>query len=149
MSLSSSHANARPISPNGKPCTVLYVEDNADNLALVEEILARQGGMQFLAAIDGPTGIALARKHKPDVILLDINMPGMSGTAVLQVLLMDPQTACIPIIALSSNAYPRQVEKGLESGFFDYMTKPFMIAELEAVVEAAFAHSIAKKNSQQ
>lgn len=147
MSLPLTHDKARPVSAYDKPCTVLYVEDNADNLALVEQIFARHSNLKFLAATNGPAGILLAREHTPDVILMDINMPTMSGLAVLEVLLGDAKTAGIPVVALSSDAYPKQIEKGIEAGFFGYMTKPFLINELEAVVEAAIAHSTAKKLS--
>lgn len=132
-----------------KPCTVLYVEDNADNLELVEQILTRHPNVTFLAATNGLAGILLAREHQPDAILMDINMPSMSGLAVLEVLLGDPKTAGIPVVALSSDAYPKQIEKGIVAGFFCYMTKPFMIDELEAAVAAAIAHSTAKKLRQQ
>ena len=140
-------AEGCPVSAYDKPCTVLYVEDNADNLALVEQILTRHRNLKFLAATNGPTGILLAREHRPDVILMDINMPSMSGLAVLEVLLANAKTANIPVVALSSDAYPKQIEKGIKAGFFGYMTKPFMINELEAVVESAIAHSITKKLS--
>lgn len=140
-------ADGYPVSAYDKPCTVLYVEDNADNLMLVEEILTRHHNLKFLAATNGPAGILLAREHGPDVILMDINMPSMSGLAVLEVLLADAKTAGIPVVALSSDAYPKQIEKGIKAGFFSYMTKPFKIDELEAVVEAAIAHSTAMKLS--
>jgi CheY-like chemotaxis protein len=137
----------RPDSASERPCTVLYVEDNADNLALVEEILSRRPGLRFLAATNGPAGILLAREHAPDVILMDINMPSMSGLAVLDVLRADAKTAGIPVVALSSDAYPQQIEKGIKAGFFGYLTKPFMINELEAAVKAAVAHSTVRKLS--
>ena len=143
------HDNVRPTAAYDKPCTILYVEDNADNLALVEQILARHVELKFLAAMNGPDGIILAREHRPDVILMDINMPAMSGLSVLETLLADPITSGIPVVALSSDAYPRQIEKGLHAGFYGYMTKPFMIDELEAAVAAAIAHSTAKKLRQQ
>jgi CheY-like chemotaxis protein len=135
------------LSMYGKPCTILYVEDNIDNLALVEQILTRHAGLTFLAATNGPAGILLAREHPPDVILMDINMPSMSGLTVLEVLLGDQKTANIPVVALSSDAYPKQIEKGIGAGFFAYMTKPFLIEELEAAVAAAIDHSAAKKFS--
>jgi CheY-like chemotaxis protein len=131
-----------------EPCIVLYVEDNADNLALVEQIFTRHPGLTFLAATNGPAGILLAREHRPHVILMDINMPSMSGLAVLEVLLGDPKTAHIPVVALSSDAFPKQIEKGIEAGFFAYMTKPFLIDELKATVAAAIVHSATHKLSQ-
>jgi CheY-like chemotaxis protein len=148
ISLPFVYDNVLLASADDKPWTVLYVEDNVDNIELVERILARQGNLKFLGATNGPAGIALAREHRPDVILMDINMPAMGGLAVLEVLLADPITAAIPVLALSSDAYPKQIENVIAAGFFGYMTKPFVIDELEAMVGAAIAHSTAKKLSQ-
>jgi CheY-like chemotaxis protein len=111
--------------------TVLYIEDNADNLALVELLIARRGDLTMLSAVDGPLGIELARARQPDVILMDINLPGMNGFDVLKCLRADPATAHIPVMALSSDAYPKQIEKGLNAGFFQYLTKPFKFKEFE------------------
>lgn len=135
------------VSVYDKPCTVLYVEDNADNLALVEQILTRHPGLTFLGATNGPDGILIARERRPDAILMDINMPSMSGLSVLEALLGHPDTAGIPVLALSSDAYPKQIETGIKAGFFGYMTKPFLIDELEAALASAIAHSTTKKLS--
>jgi CheY-like chemotaxis protein len=85
--------------------------------------------MRMLSAGDGIRGITLARIHQPDVILMDINLPGISGIQALKILREDPVTAHIPVLALSANAMPRDVEKGLEAGFFRYLTKPIRVAE--------------------
>jgi CheY-like chemotaxis protein len=82
-----------------------------------------------MGARDGNLGIALARAHLPDVILMDINLPGMSGIEALAILREDPATAHIPVIALSANAMLRDIEKGLEVGFFRYLTKPIKVKE--------------------
>jgi CheY-like chemotaxis protein len=107
---------------------MLYVEDNPANLALVEQLIARRGDLKLLTAIDAPLGIELARAYLPDVILMDINLPGISGYGALKLLRDDPATAHIPVLALSANAMPRDIEKGLEAGFFRYLTKPILAA---------------------
>ena len=78
----------------------------------------------LLSAKDGPLGIQLARSARPDVILMDINLPGMSGIKAMQILRADPATAHIPVVALSANAIPRDIERGLQAGFFRSLTKP-------------------------
>jgi CheY-like chemotaxis protein len=103
------------------------VEDNPANLMLVEQIIADHPQVRLLSAGDGNRGIALARAHHPDVILMDINLPGISGIEALKILRDDPSTAHIPVIAISANAMPRDIEKGLEAGFFHYLTKPIKI----------------------
>jgi PAS domain S-box-containing protein len=109
------------------PRTLLYVEDNPANLELVEQLVARRADLRMMSATDGEQGIDLARSFLPEVILMDINLPGLSGIEAMQILRADPSTAHIPIIALSANAVPRDIEKGLESGFFSYLTKPIKV----------------------
>ncbi len=109
------------------PRTLLYVEDNPANLELVEQLVARRADLRMMSATDGEQGIELARSFLPEVILMDINLPGLSGTEAMQILRADPATAHIPIIALSANAVPRDIEKGLEAGFFSYLTKPIKV----------------------
>ncbi|MFH1493804.1 MAG: PAS domain S-box protein [Pseudomonadota bacterium] len=117
--------------------TLLYVEDNPANLMLVEQIIAEQTHLRMLSAHDGNLGIAVARTHLPDVILLDINLPGISGIQALKILREDPVTAHIPVIALSANAMFRDIEKGLEAGFFRYLTKPIKINEFMNALDDA------------
>ncbi len=121
--------------------TLLYVEDNPANLALVEQLIARRTDLKLLTAIDAHLGIALARAYQPDVILMDINLPGMSGFGALKVLQRDPLTAHIPVIALSANAIPRDIEKGITAGFFRYLTKPIQLAEFMQALDVAVAHA--------
>ncbi|MES2583092.1 MAG: PAS domain S-box protein [Pseudomonadota bacterium] len=109
--------------------TLLYVEDNEANMELVAQLISRRPDIRLLRAEDGVRGIAMARTHLPDVILMDINLPGISGLQALGLLHDDPMTTHIPVLALSANAMPRDVEKGLEAGFFRYLTKPIKIAE--------------------
>jgi CheY-like chemotaxis protein len=124
--------------------TVLYVEDNPANLLLVEQLLARRSDLSMLSAINGQLGIALARTHQPDLILMDINLPGISGTDVLTLLRHDPLTAHIPVIALSANAMPRDVRKGLDAGFLRYLTKPINVAEFMDALDAALGLPITR-----
>jgi PAS domain S-box-containing protein len=118
--------------------TLLYVEDNPANLLLVEDIIARRPEIHLLSARDGMTGIRMAFNAMPDVILMDINLPGISGLQALQILIDNPATAHIPVVALSANAMPRDIEKGLEAGFFRYLTKPIKVNEFMDTLDIAF-----------
>jgi len=109
--------------------SLLYVEDNPANLMLVEDLIRQRPGIRLLSARDGMTGIGMARALLPDMILLDINLPGINGIEVLELLAADPLTAHIPVVALSANAMPRDIERGMEAGFFRYLTKPIRLAE--------------------
>jgi PAS domain S-box-containing protein len=119
------------------PRTLLYVEDNPANLQLVEQIIARRPDMRLLSARTGTLGIELARASHPDVILMDINLPGMSGIKAMQILHTDTATAHIPVVALSANAIPRDIERGLEAGFFRYLTKPIKVTEFLETLDVA------------
>ena len=137
-------AQAR-VQQGARPCTLLYVEDNPANLKLVEQLIARRPDMRLLSARDGNLGIELARAKHPEVILMDINLPGISGVEALKILREDPVMAHIPVVALSANAMPRDIEKGLQAGFFRYLTKPIKVKEfmdtLNAALEFADTHS--------
>jgi len=117
--------------------TLLYVEDNPANLMLVEDLIARRPDIRLLSARDGDRGIEIARASRPDVILMDINLPGISGIKALRILAEDPATAHIPVVALSANAIPRDIEKGLEAGFFRYLTKPIKVNEFMDTLDVA------------
>jgi len=117
--------------------TLLYVEDNPANLKLIEQLIARRSDIRLLSARDGNLGIQLAREHLPDVILMDINLPGISGIEALKILREDAATAHIPVVALSANAMPRDIEKGLHAGFFRYLTKPIKVNEFMETLEEA------------
>ena len=123
-------APAPPVLAAGQVRTVLYVEDNPANLTLVEQLLSRYPDLRLISARDGNSGVALARNAQPDVILMDINLPGLSGFEAMKLLRADAATAHIPIVALSANALPRDVKKGVEAGFFRYLTKPIKVTEL-------------------
>jgi CheY-like chemotaxis protein len=131
-------AVARPQMPPGaRIYTVLYVEDSPANLALVERLIARRPDMRLLTAVNGTLGIKLARASQPDLILMDIHLPGISGIDALKILREDPNTKHIPVVALSANAMPANVKKGLEAGFFRYLTKPVKVSEFMETLNAA------------
>jgi PAS domain S-box-containing protein len=117
--------------------TLLYVEDNPANLMLVEDLIARRPDIHLLTARDGLSGVAIARASLPDVILMDINLPGISGVKALRILADDPATTHIPVVALSANAIPRDIERGLEAGFFRYLTKPIKVNEFMDTLDVA------------
>ena len=119
--------------------TLLYVEDNPANLQLVERLIGRRHDVRLLSAMDGKHGVELARTFLPDVILMDINLPGISGIQALKILREDESTAHIPVIALSANAMPRDIERGMEAGFFRYLTKPIKVSEFMHILNVALA----------
>ena len=124
--------------------TLLYVEDNPANLNLVEQLIARRPEMRLLTAVNGNIGIELARSHQPEVILMDINLPGISGIQALKILREDPAMAHIPVLAISANAMPEDVKKGMAAGFFRYLTKPINVNEFMKTIDAAL--EFAEKN---
>ncbi|MGZ5476642.1 MAG: hybrid sensor histidine kinase/response regulator, partial [Thermoanaerobaculia bacterium] len=131
-------AMAEPaIASGARMRTLLYVEDNPANLKLVEKLVERRHDLRLLSAIDGNRGVELARSCHPDVILMDINLPGISGIEALRILGEDKATAHIPVVALSANAIPRDIQKGLEAGFFRYLTKPIKVAEFMDALNVA------------
>jgi CheY-like chemotaxis protein len=109
--------------------TFLYVEDNPANMILVQQLLARRSDIKFLTAVNGTLGIELARTVLPDAILMDINLPDMSGVEALKILHEDPGTTHIPVVALSANAMASDIKRGMEAGFFKYLTKPIKVKE--------------------
>ncbi len=125
------------LSPGAPRHTLLYVEDNPANMKLVEQLIARRPDVQLLTAVNGTLGIELARAAQPNVILMDINLPGINGIEALKILREDPSTAHIPVIALSANAMPRDIAMGLEMGFFRYLTKPIKVKEFMDTLNVA------------
>ena len=125
------------IQPDAPLRTLLYVEDNPENMTLFEALIAHRKDIRLLTAMNANRGIEIARAAAPDVILMDIKMPGMSGIEALEILREDPSTAHIPIIALSANAMPDDIEKCLALGLFRYLTKPIEFNELMDTLDAA------------
>jgi PAS domain S-box-containing protein len=126
-----------PLAPGAPLRTLLYVEDNPANMELVEQLVARCPDIRLLTAVTGDLGIEIARTARPTVILMDINLPGISGTKAMQILHQDPLTAHIPIVALSANAMARDISKGLAAGFFRYLTKPIKVDDFMNTLNAA------------
>ena len=119
--------------------TVLYIEDNPASLDLVEQIIARRVDLKLITATDGNLGVQFARDYLPDVILMDINLPGISGGEAMKILHSDPSTAHIPIIALSANALSDDIRAAIDSGFFSYLTKPINLNQFMNSLDVALA----------
>ena len=136
-------------SRHAPPRTLLYVEDNPANLELVEQLIARRPDLRLLSAADGNLGIEFARAYQPEIILMDINLPGISGIEAMKILRADPATAHIPIIALSANAVPRDIEKALEAGFSSYLTKPIKVDKFMEALDTAltFAQTVPRRGT--
>jgi CheY-like chemotaxis protein len=116
-------------------CDVLYIEDDLVNFTLVERILEFRPTLKLLHAARGETGVELAQIHRPKLILLDLNLPDMHGSEVIQKLQNDPATAHVPVVVLSADATPSQIERLLAAGARNYLTKPFDIDPFLAVVD--------------
>ncbi len=128
--------------------TLLYVEDNPANLLLIEQLVARRPDLLLLSANNATLGIAIARAKLPDVILMDINLPGLSGFDALRILLDGETTAKIPVIALSANAMQRDITRGIQAGFFRYLTKPVRVPDFfEALTDALTAATARQRRS--
>jgi len=126
------------IGDNGlRTSTILCVDDNRANLALLTEALSLRSDCVVLTAVDGQAGVEMARAHRPDVILMDNNMPVLSGRDAMRVLRADPSTAAIPVIAVSAAAMPDMVSSGLSQGYFRYLVKPYDLVDLTDAVDAA------------
>ena len=131
-------ARTRQVVPQGMPVrTLLYVEDNPDNLELMRQIIEQRPDLHMLAVTDGSQGMEFARSHQPEVLLMDINLPGISGFDAMKLLRADPATAHIPAIAISANAMPRDIEQALAAGFCRYLTKPIRVNELIEALDMA------------
>lgn len=116
-------------------CDVLYIEDDLVNFTLVERILEFRPALKLLHAARGETGVELAQIHHPKLILLDLNLPDMHGSEVIEKLQTDPATAQMPVVVLSADATPSQIERLLAAGARNYLTKPFDIDPFLAVVD--------------
>ena len=118
-------ADAVPgVAPDMRAGRLLYIEDNPVNALIVRELVAQRGQLTLDEADDGASGIHSARQHRPDLILVDMQLPDIDGLEVLRRLRTDPSTAAIPCIALSANAMPEDIQLALGAGFADYWTKP-------------------------
>jgi CheY-like chemotaxis protein len=118
----------------GPEHTILYVEDNPSNLRLVERVLARRGGVRLLTAPEGEIVQELVRRQRPDLVLLDLHLPGIDGEEVLRRLRADPRTANVPVVMVSADVNPWYRERLLEAGADDYLTKPLDVPRFLEVV---------------
>jgi PAS domain S-box-containing protein len=115
--------------------SVLYIEDNLTNFALIQQIFAEQPEVRLIAAMQGSLGLELARQHEPDLILLDLHLPDMPGRAVLELLKADAATTAIPVIILSADATRGQIEHLLDAGAAGYLTKPLDILKFLTLIK--------------
>jgi CheY-like chemotaxis protein/anti-sigma regulatory factor (Ser/Thr protein kinase) len=115
--------------------TLLYIEDTSSNRELVKTVLQRRPGITLLMAEEGGIGIELARQHMPDLILLDLHLPDMSGEQVLEQLRADPALAQIPVIVVSADATAVRIEQAMRAGARDYLTKPLSVRQFLMVLE--------------
>ncbi len=114
---------------------IVYVEDNPSNIAFMRDLLDELPSVELLTAPTAEIGLDMIRAHLPSIVILDINLPGMSGFDALSKLREWPETRDLPVIALSAAALPRDTHRGREAGFYRYLTKPVKIDELTAVLE--------------
>ncbi len=119
-----------------RPSTILYIEDNLENLRLIERFFTRWPEVKLLAAMQGKLGLDLACEHLPDLILLDLHLPDLQGTEVLEQLKTSSQTRNIPVIILSADANPEEIERNRQAGALAYLTKPLKLQTLNELLNA-------------
>ncbi|MDR3393699.1 MAG: PAS domain S-box protein [Parasulfuritortus sp.] len=127
---------------------VLYVEDNVFNQAVMRQIFRQLPGVELRLEDSAEAGLEVVRTQQPALVLMDINLPGMNGLDALKILKGDPHTAAIPIIAITAAALPDDVQAGLEAGFTSYLTKPFDVAVLLALVRSLIEQGPATPDDQ-
>ncbi len=121
--------------PAARSCDVLYVEDDEVNFMLVERILEYRPGLRVVHSTDGRSGLEVAASCQPTMILLDLHLPDMHGSELLRQLQQNPETAKIPVVVLSADATPSQIERLLTAGARNYLTKPFDIDPFLTVID--------------
>ena len=109
---------------------MLYVEDNPANLRFMQDLLEEVPGFRLIAAPTAEQGLALAERHRPALVVMDVNLPGMSGIDAVRRLKSNPDTAAVPVVALSADATRRTIDRGLAAGFSAYLCKPVDVEEL-------------------
>lgn len=133
-----SNESERSIPGNGHP-RVLYVEDSEPNFRLIESILEDRPGTELIWAATGQQGIDIARAEAPQLVLLDLDLPDLHGSKVLEELRAQPETVGIPVVVISADATPSQIERMLTGGARNYLTKPFEIRRFLCVFDEVFA----------
>jgi CheY-like chemotaxis protein len=136
---------SRPVA--NERCDVLYIEDNSINFASVNLLLRSKRALKVLQASSGKAGVALVQTHHPKLILLDLNLPDIHGSEVLQQLQKDPAAARIPVVVMSGDATPSQIERLLILGARNYLTKPFEVEPFLAVVDHVMQESAAVRTT--
>jgi PAS domain S-box-containing protein len=127
--------NAAPVATNSSPKgTIVYIEDNLSNVKLLERLIDRLPEVRLIPAMQGKLGLDLARRHHPDLILLDLHLPDLHGREVLEQLKRDPATAAIPVVVLSADATTGQLEQLMAGGATDYLAKPIDIEMLLKII---------------
>ena len=140
---------ARAIPKTGpRRCRLLYVENHADSVALVETLLAGRKDLLLLHAADANVGIELARTRRPEAILINVDLAGMSALEFMQILRADPATEATPILALGANAAPEAIVKGLEAGFFQYLGKPLQAGPFMEALDFALEFAAVERAEQ-
>jgi signal transduction histidine kinase/CheY-like chemotaxis protein len=132
-----------PVAPRHR---ILHIEDNLANLTLVERVLSGRGDIEVIAAMQGRLGLELAHEHRPSLILLDLHLPDVDGDEVLQRLREDPDTASTPVVMVSADATPRQIQRLLSAGATAYLTKPIDVLELLRLTNEALATTVQRTN---
>ncbi|MEY2527448.1 MAG: hypothetical protein QOE73_2219 [Verrucomicrobiota bacterium] len=128
-------------------CDVLYIEDDSISFASVNLLLRSKRALKVLQATSGNAGVVLAQTHTPKLILLDLDLPDVHGSELLQSLQDDPATARIPVVVISGDATPSQIERLLVLGARNYLTKPFSVEPFLAVVDEVFEENAASRTA--
>lgn len=123
---------------SSKKHTVLYIEDNSTNRQLVRYIVDLRPELTLLEAEDGAQGLEMIRRHRPDLVLLDIHLPDMDGFTIFEQLQNDPDTAQIPVVALSGSAAPADIQRGMTVGFKKFLSKPINIKVFFSTLDTIF-----------
>ncbi|MDQ7829191.1 MAG: response regulator, partial [Armatimonadota bacterium] len=126
---------ARPA--GARRARIVYIEDNLSNLKLLQRVLAHRPEVELLPAIQGRLGLDLIREHRPDLVLLDLHLPDMPGDEVLRRLQAQPQTREIPVVVISADATPHQIERLRAMGAQEYLTKPLDVRRLLELLDRA------------
>jgi CheY-like chemotaxis protein len=122
--------------PKGEhAATIVYIEDNLSNLKLVQRLMVRRPGVKLISAWRGIVGLDLIRKSRPDLVLLDLHLPDISGQEILALLQADPATSSIPVIVISADATPGEIARAQAAGAKDYLTKPFEVRQFLEIVD--------------
>jgi CheY-like chemotaxis protein len=127
--------------PESPTRAIVYIEDNLSNLKVIEAIFTWRTGIKLFTAMQGSIGINLVREHSPDLVLLDLNLPDISGREVLTRLRADPRTCDVPVLVLTADATPGQRERLLALGANSYLTKPLNVSAFLKVVDSMLAEN--------